>query len=63
MLIHALQSSGVDLSQPSISVQVELSKQANFRPNVPVLVCAAKVYWHSICNLMLESRLYWLSNL
>jgi len=43
-LTHALQSSGVDLSQASISVQIELGKQANMRPTVPVSVCGAKVY-------------------
>ncbi|KAG4390653.1 hypothetical protein GLYMA_05G017800v4 [Glycine max] len=41
-LTHALQSSGVDLSQASISVQIELGKQANIRSNVPVSVCGAK---------------------
>ncbi|XP_017412019.1 transcription factor BIM1 isoform X6 [Vigna angularis] len=41
-LTHALQSSGVDLSQASISVQIELGKQANIRPTVPVSVCGAK---------------------
>ncbi|KAG5039376.1 hypothetical protein JHK85_011852 [Glycine max] len=33
---------GVDLSQASISVQIELGKQANIRSNVPVSVCGAK---------------------
>ncbi|KAL9326329.1 hypothetical protein ACSQ67_006974 [Phaseolus vulgaris] len=41
-LTHALQSSGVDLSQASISVQIELGKQANIRPTIPVSVCGAK---------------------
>ncbi|KAK7265896.1 hypothetical protein RJT34_33521 [Clitoria ternatea] len=41
-LTHALQSSGVDLSQASISVQIELGKQANIRPTVPMSSCAAK---------------------
>ncbi|KAK7292143.1 hypothetical protein RIF29_07868 [Crotalaria pallida] len=41
-LTHALQSSGVDLSQASISVQIELGKQANIRPTVPMQMCAAK---------------------
>ncbi|KAI4344007.1 hypothetical protein L6164_011285 [Bauhinia variegata] len=31
-LTHALQSSGVELSQASISVQIELGKQGNIRP-------------------------------
>ncbi|XP_019464195.1 PREDICTED: transcription factor BIM1-like isoform X2 [Lupinus angustifolius] len=41
-LTHALQSSGVDLSQASISVQIELGKQANIRPTLPMSTCAAK---------------------
>ncbi|XP_027329209.1 transcription factor BIM1 isoform X3 [Abrus precatorius] len=41
-LTHALQSSGVDLSQASISVQIELGKQANIRPTVPMSMCGAK---------------------
>ncbi|RDY06231.1 Transcription factor BIM1, partial [Mucuna pruriens] len=41
-LTHALQSSGVDLSQASISVQIELGKQANIRPSLPVSMCGAK---------------------
>ncbi|TKY54988.1 Transcription factor BIM1 [Spatholobus suberectus] len=41
-LTHALQSSGVDLSQASISVQIELGKQANMRPTVPVSMCGGK---------------------
>ncbi|CAL0307164.1 unnamed protein product [Lupinus luteus] len=40
-LTHALQSSGVDLSQSSISVQIELGKQTN-RPTVPMSMCSAK---------------------
>ncbi|OAY47447.1 transcription factor BIM1 isoform X5 [Manihot esculenta] len=34
-LTQALQSSGVDLSQASVSVQIELGKQANRRPILP----------------------------
>ncbi|KAF7806297.1 transcription factor BIM1 isoform X1 [Senna tora] len=34
-LTQALKSSGVDLSQASISVQIELAKQANIKPIVP----------------------------
>lgn len=34
-LTQALKSSGVDLSQASISVQIELGKQAKTRPFVP----------------------------
>ncbi|XP_061355213.1 transcription factor BIM1 isoform X2 [Gastrolobium bilobum] len=41
-LTQALQSSGVDLSQASISVQIELGKQANIRPTVPVSIGGAK---------------------
>ncbi|CAL0325751.1 unnamed protein product [Lupinus luteus] len=41
-LTHALQSSGVDLSQASISVQIELGKQANIRPTLPMSMSAAK---------------------
>ncbi|CAL0330571.1 unnamed protein product [Lupinus luteus] len=41
-LTHALQSSGVDLSQTSMSVQIELGKQANIRPTVPMSMCGAK---------------------
>ncbi|KAK7388826.1 hypothetical protein VNO78_23653 [Psophocarpus tetragonolobus] len=41
-LTHALQNSGVDLSQASISVQIELGKQANIRPTVPMSVCSTK---------------------
>ncbi|KAE9609664.1 putative transcription factor bHLH family [Lupinus albus] len=41
-LTHALQSSGVDLSQASISVQIELGKQANIRPTLPMSMCGAK---------------------
>lgn len=48
-LTHALQSSGVDLSQASISVQIELGKQANIRPTVPMSMGGAKVYWHTNC--------------
>lgn len=43
-LTHALQSSGVDLSQASISVQIELGKQASIRPTVPISMCGSKVY-------------------
>ncbi|XP_059645738.1 transcription factor BIM1 isoform X2 [Cornus florida] len=35
-LTEALQSSGVDLSQASISVQIDLGKQSNTRPTAPV---------------------------
>ncbi|KAH1201522.1 Transcription factor BIM1 [Glycine max] len=56
-LTHALQSSGVDLSQASISVQIELGKQANIRPSVPVSVCAAKDGdVHSNNQKMMRSR-------
>ncbi|XP_019439026.1 PREDICTED: transcription factor BIM1 isoform X2 [Lupinus angustifolius] len=41
-LTHALQSSGVDLSQSSISVQIELGKQAKIRPTIPMSMCGAK---------------------
>lgn len=41
-LTHALQSSGVDLSQASISVQIELGKQASLRPNIPMPMCVSK---------------------
>lgn len=41
-LTHALQSSGVDLSQANISVQIELGKQASIRPTVPMSMCSAK---------------------
>ncbi|XP_045792749.1 transcription factor BIM1 isoform X2 [Trifolium pratense] len=41
-LTQALQSSGVDLSQANISVQIELGKQANIRPNVPMSMCVTK---------------------
>ncbi|XP_019451865.1 PREDICTED: transcription factor BIM1-like isoform X3 [Lupinus angustifolius] len=41
-LTHALHSSGVDLSQTSISVQIELGKQTNIRPIVPMSMCGAK---------------------
>ncbi|MED6110177.1 hypothetical protein PIB30_040593 [Stylosanthes scabra] len=42
-LTHALQSSGVDLSQASISVQIELGKQANIiRPTLPMSMCGVK---------------------
>ncbi|KAJ9140590.1 hypothetical protein P3X46_031222 [Hevea brasiliensis] len=37
-LTHALQSSGVDLSQASISVQIELGKRANGRPIIPASI-------------------------
>lgn len=42
-LTHALQTSGVDLSQASISVQIELGKQAKITPNVPISMCVSKV--------------------
>ncbi|KAL4364278.1 hypothetical protein GQ457_04G036260 [Hibiscus cannabinus] len=35
MLTQALQTSGLDLSQASISVQIELAKQSNGRPTAP----------------------------
>ncbi|KAJ7956521.1 Transcription factor like [Quillaja saponaria] len=35
-LTQALQSSGVDLSQASISVQIDLGKQTNVRPTAPM---------------------------
>lgn len=41
-LTQALQSSGVDLSQASISVQIELGKQASLRPNIPMPMCVSK---------------------
>ncbi|KAI5416503.1 transcription factor BIM1 isoform X2 [Lathyrus oleraceus] len=41
-LTHALQTSGVDLSQASISVQIELGKQAKITPNVPISMCVSK---------------------
>ncbi|WJX90126.1 hypothetical protein P8452_72057 [Trifolium repens] len=41
-LTQALQSSGVDLSQANISVQIELGKQASLRPNVPMSMCVSK---------------------
>ncbi|XP_052118222.1 transcription factor BIM2 isoform X2 [Arachis duranensis] len=42
-LTHALQSSGVDLSQASISVQIELRKQENIiRPTLPMSMCGIK---------------------
>ncbi|KAF1887186.1 hypothetical protein Lal_00040786 [Lupinus albus] len=41
-LTHALQSSGVDLSQASISVQIELGKQSKMRQTVPMSMCGAK---------------------
>lgn len=41
-LTEALQSSGVDLSQASISVQIELGKQSNGRATRPPSV--VKVY-------------------
>ncbi|KAE9602235.1 putative transcription factor bHLH family [Lupinus albus] len=41
-LKHALQSSGVDLSQASISVQIELGKQTNIIPTVPMSRCGDK---------------------
>lgn len=34
-LTQALQNSGVDLSQASISVQIELGKRANSRSPIP----------------------------
>ncbi|XP_020227619.1 transcription factor BIM1 isoform X2 [Cajanus cajan] len=56
-LTHALQSSGVDLSQASISVQIELGKQANIRPTVPVSMCGAKDgEVHSNNQKMMRSR-------
>ncbi|XP_057415032.1 transcription factor BIM1 isoform X2 [Lotus japonicus] len=41
-LTQALQSSGVDLSQASISVQIELGKQTSTRPTVPKSMFGAK---------------------
>ncbi|KAL5064920.1 hypothetical protein RYX36_026657 [Vicia faba] len=41
-LTHALQSSGVDLSQASISVQIELGKQAKITPNGQLSMCVSK---------------------
>lgn len=50
-LTQALQSSGVDLSQASISVQIELGKRSNSRaPGLPsivqVYICMPQL-WYS----------------
>jgi len=43
-LTQALHSSGVDLSQATISVQIELGKKGNGRQTAPTSI--VKVYWH-----------------
>lgn len=49
-LTQALQSSGVDLSQASVSVQIELGKQANRRPILPEsIVKVRRPGWESLC--------------
>lgn len=42
ILTQALQSSGVDMSQASVAVQIELGKRTNYRETVPTPIVVNK---------------------